>query len=214
MKHILFLLSFVILYSCKTDSKAELKAGSEESFAYDMYGLLIEEFNANNEIMKEQISDILYNKNLIEDNNAKIYDSLTTQYVAYLDNTYSELINHPKTDPSYYGGELSKIEYTNNFFFNGEDYSETGTEFISKMDNYRTEILKLVKDQNLKRRINNMLTTTLDSSIRTRDGQLIKALDYFYKDMPLISVLTRIKNKERSILEFENDFLKNLLINK
>jgi hypothetical protein len=95
------------------------------------------------------------------------------------------------------------------FFFDGENYSARGTEYITQMETYRTEILNLVDDKFLRKRIDLILKT---SDKVNRDGENIKYLDWFYKDMPIIAILTHIKNQERTILEIENDFLKNKLM--
>ncbi|SFZ95199.1 GldM N-terminal domain-containing protein [Flaviramulus basaltis] len=175
-----------------------------------MYGLLNEQLVEFNEILKAQISENLKKDKLTENESAKLYHTLTKEYLMYLDGIYSQLINNPKIEiPTDYEGEISKKEYSNDFFFNGEKYSENGAKFISKMENYRIEILKLVRDKNLGKRINVTLNST---DITGRNGK-IKYLDYFYKDAPLISVLAHIRQKENSVIEMENDFIKNILIN-
>ena len=200
MRKITFLLLLVIASSC-----------NQENEPYFMYGLLNEEFVYSSEMLKVQIAESLSNDNLINNESAKVYDNLTSKYLAYLDKTYSELISHPKIEKDRsYDGEFSKKKYINDLFFIGDEYSEKGTEFISKLEKYRTEILKLIKDRNLKKRVNTTLNTMY---IQNREGKKIKYLNYLYQDMPLISVLTHMKNKEKSILEFENDFLKNIQLN-
>ncbi|TYC08433.1 hypothetical protein ES677_14475 [Bizionia gelidisalsuginis] len=200
MRKITFLVLLVIASSCK-----------QENEPYSMYGLLNEEFVYSSEMLKVQIAESLSNDKLINNESAKVYDNLTSEYLAYLDRTYSELINHPKIEKDRsYDGEFSKKEYINDLFFIGDEYNEKGTEFISKLEKYRTEILKLIKDRNLTKRVNATLNTMY---IQNREGKKIKYLNYLYQDMPLISVLTHMKNKEKSILEFENDFLKNIQLN-
>jgi len=200
MRKITFLLLLVIASSCKQANEP-----------YSMYGLLNEEFVYSSEMLKVQIGESLSNEKLINNESAKVYDNLTSEYLAYLDKTYSELINHPKIEKDRsYDDEFSKKEYINDLFFVGDEYNEKGTEFISKLEKYRTEILKLIKDGNLTKRVNVTLNTMY---IQNREGKKIKYLNYLYQDMPLISVLAHMKNKEKSILEFENDFLKNIQLN-
>ena len=199
MKRIIFLLLLIITYSCK-----------QESENYYMYGLLNEEFVRSSAMLKEQIAANLVNEKIINDKSAKLYDSLTTEYLKYLDKTYSDLVNKIE-DPTYYGGEFSKNEFTNVFFFNGEEYTPKSTEFISKLEKYRTEILKLIINKNLAERVNAELNTL---NIQTSEGKTFKYLNYIYKDLPLISVIAHMKNREKTIVEFENDFLKNKLISK
>ncbi|TWO32839.1 hypothetical protein E1J38_008210 [Seonamhaeicola sediminis] len=137
------------------------------------------------------------------------YDSLTTEYLNYLSRTYYHLLNNSRiVDPSDYEGELTKVEYVNNMFFIKDNYSEKGKEFVAKMNNYRNEILKLIKDENLKYRINGILSS---EDILIRNGK-VKYLNYMYKDFPLIGVLTHMRYRENSIIDIEKDFICNLLI--
>ena len=175
-----------------------------------MYGLLNEEFVHSSEMLKAQIVENLVNEKLINDELAKSYDSLTTEYLNYLNETYFELTNKV-IDPANYDGELSKKEFINEFFFDGEKYNEKATEFISKLEKYRTEILELITDKNLEERVSHILNTDY---VLNREGKKYAYLNYMYKDLPLISVLAHMKNREKSIIEFENDFLKNRMLNK
>jgi hypothetical protein len=61
-----------------------------------MYGFLDEEFVFSIEILKVQISENLLNEKIINNESAKIYDSLTKKYLKYLDKTYSESENWKK----------------------------------------------------------------------------------------------------------------------
>lgn len=200
MKKTTFLLLLVITYSCK-----------QENDPYFMYGLLNSEFDNSSEILKVQIAESLLNDKLINNESVKKYDSLTTEYIKYLDKTYSDLISSPKIKKDEnHDLEFSKIEYINDLFFAENEYTEKGTEFTSKMNNYRTGILELIKDKNLAKRVKLTLNT---KNIRNGEGKKIDYLNYIYQDKPLIGVLTFMKNKEKSILEFENDFLKNRKLN-
>src|SRR5690606_36563031 len=118
MKYIKILLLFIIIYSCKTDSKTELQTDSDRNDTFAMYGLLMEEFNYSNGILREQLTENLTDKKFNEIHSVKIYDSLTKQYLNLLDQTYSELINSANLqDQSNYFGELSKKNYVNDYFF-------------------------------------------------------------------------------------------------
>ena len=197
MKKLLFLFLLVITYSCKQQKESNI-----------MYGFLNEEFVFSSEILKVEISENLKKDKIINNKSAKLFNSLTTEYLKYLNQIYSELTNNPKIkEDSSYEGELSKKEYSNKLFFIGEEYSEKGTEFVSKLEKYRTEILKLIENKNLVKRVNISLNTDY---ILNREAKKINYLNYIYKDLPLISVLAHLKNKEKSILEFENEFLKNI----
>ena len=148
----------VITYSCK-----------QENDPYFMYGLLNSEFDNSSEILKVQIAESLLNDKLINNESVKKYDSLTTEYIKYLDKTYSDLISSPKIKKDEnHDLEFSKKEYINDLFFAENEYTEKGTEFISKMNNYRTGILALIKDKNLAKRVKLTLNT---KNIRNGEGK-------------------------------------------
>ncbi len=200
MKKITILLLLVMIFSCK-----------KENDPYAMYGILNSEFDDSCQLLKVQISETLLHNKLIDNQTAKTYDSLTTQYLKYLENTYSELMSSPKIEKDgTYDGEFSKTEYINDLFFDHGEYSEEGMEFVSTMEHYRTEILELIQDKHLEERVYLTLNTAY---IQDHKGKRVEYLNYSYKDKPLIAVLTYMKNQEKSILEFENDFLKNRILN-
>lgn len=199
MKKITLLFLLIIISSCK-----------QENESYSMYGLMIEEFGHSSRMLKDQIAENISNDSLMNDKSAQLYHNLTTEYLKYLYNTYSELINKIE-EPTDYNGELSNKELINDFFFNGEKYNEKATEFISKLESYRTEILKLIDNENLEKRVRSELNTDY---IQNREAKKFYYLTYMYKDLPLISVLSHMKYREKVIIEFENDFLKNRMLNK
>ncbi|WP_406683653.1 hypothetical protein N1F78_13305 [Seonamhaeicola sp. MEBiC1930] len=175
---------------------------------YSMFGLLNEELNQKNEVLKIQISKNLSNPKFTQKESVKLYDSITKEYLNYLNNICSNLISNID-DPGDYEGELSNKKYVNKMFFIGDKYSEKGMEFIDKMDSYRTEALKLINDEHLKNRIIGVLSS---DDFLIRNGR-VNYLDYMYKDFPLIGVLAHMNLRVNSILEIENEFLKNTLIN-
>ena len=78
-----------------------------------MYGFLNEDFVFSSEILKVEISENLKKDKIINNKLAKLFNSLTTEYLKYLNQTYSELTNNPKIkEDSSYEGELSKKEYS------------------------------------------------------------------------------------------------------
>jgi hypothetical protein len=106
MKKIIFLVFITILISCKEDEKTI------------MYGFLQEQFYDSSNILKNQISEILISNNFTDKIQVKEYDSLTRQYLLYLENIHSDLTNLIKIKNSTISAnELSKIKYGNDFFF-------------------------------------------------------------------------------------------------
>ena len=205
-------------FSCKQaneindeDSKTDLLANSDKTDIYAMYGFLHQEFIYSSSLLKEQISELISNEKLTNDQNAQLYHQLTNEYLEYLEYVYSDLINNPKiAKEEFYDGEYSKTDYINEFFFDGEKYNQKASDFISKLEKYRSEILKLINHENLAKRVSGELNTDY---VVNRYAEKYDYLNYMYKDIPLISVLSHMKYRVKIILEFENDFLKNQLSN-
>ncbi|WP_313805653.1 hypothetical protein [Flavobacterium sp.] len=194
MKNILILIT-LILVSCNSNDKSKSES--------DVTSRVL--INDNNK----------YNSYLIENLNRKVressknseivkYDSLTKNYLNYLSEVETEITN-----------KSSEI------FFQGDEYSSKGKEFISKTNAYKTEIEKIVESENLKKRINLVLNTNdvqqpknvteIAENNETNNhaiGEIsIFYLDYYYKGSTKYQSLSFLSSKKRSILEIENEFI-------
>lgn len=174
--------------------------------------MLHDEFKNTCLTLEKQVSLKMSNKKLSKSKSANKYNSLTNEYLDYLNNLEIELINSvEKEDTNIFDEEFKKKEFTNKFFFSGNSYSEKANEYITKTIKYKNSILNLVNDSFLTEKINRNLDT---SDGLNRYAEVIKFMDYKYKDMPLVSVLTYLKSMKKNILQFEIEFLNNLLIKK
>ena len=166
------------------------------------YLILTKENTKYNSYLSENI------KNGIEKhkNNSEIinYDNFTKDYLDYLSSVEDE-ISKNKTD----------------IFFEKDNYSNKGKEFIKKTEFYKTEIEKLVVSENLKKRINLVLNTN-DVGIGTDGKQIaennesgemkvniiyIKYLNYYYSQLSNNQTLSFLSSKKRAILEMENEYI-------
>ncbi|WP_196892183.1 hypothetical protein [Aureivirga marina] len=207
MKKLLLVLLAIIVFSCKP----EFSSKNEENYTFDLTFKLYEETAYFNLRLKEQIQKSLKNKKLVNNKDVETYHQLTTDYIKYLDEVNSELIkNQNIQDFIYKYEEFLNKENVEILFFNGEKYNSKAEEFVLKLNQYRDKILKLVKDESLKQKIETRLNT---SSMLIQNGEQIFYLNYMYKDQPAISVLTHMKLRQFYLLDYENEFLKNQLIN-
>jgi len=201
----LTILSISVVYSCN-----EEKNNEKDNNNFAGYGLLTEELNTLNFLLKEQIIKELEDGYPEETNSHHIYDSLTTEYIAELDITSETLLNKVNIEtPTDYYGDFSNPEYINDYFFDGLKYNSKAVRFIQNTNTYRNELLKLVENKNLASKIEFILQT---HDPEMRNGEKIKYLNYYYKDMPLIGVIAYINHKKSSILQLELEYLKNLKI--
>ncbi len=201
-KLFLILLILGIITCCKNQSENEIANTNVVG-----YGILNEELEALNEHLKEQINSEMANGYMEWKNSYAIYDSITNDYVSFLDNTLNTLFDNVDFKyPVKYTGDFSKSEFINDYFFEELNYNQRAEEFVRKTNEYRTEILKLVEDEDLAYKIELILRT---HNPQMRNGEIIKYLNYYYKDKPLINVLAYINYKKKNVLELQLEFLKN-----
>lgn len=200
----LFLIFFILgaFTSCKNHSGNEI--GNTNVVGY---GLINEELEVLNAHLTKQIKYEMADGHTEWQNSDAIYDSLTSEYVSFLDNILNTLLdNVDYKSPIKYTGSFSKSEFVNDYFFEELDYNQRAEEFIRKTNQYRTEILKLVEDEYLANKIELILHT---HNPQMRNGEIIKYLNYYYMDKPLINVLAYLNHKKKSVLEFQLEYLKN-----
>ncbi|NAS11957.1 hypothetical protein [Poritiphilus flavus] len=195
------LLMLSIILACNVKQSK----GLEENNKYATYGLLTEELEAYNSFLRQQINKRLQNDSTYINKSHKIYDSLTIDYQNFLSQTIDELMNGIDFEKRLeYAGELSRKDLINNYFFEETEYSSIGFEFIDKTENYRNQILNLVTDDLLADKLTFILSTR---NLQNRKGEMIKYLDYFYKDMPLIATIMYLQHKQTTLSELELDFI-------
>lgn len=206
MKRIILIFALIII-GCKPNDESDQK---DRNRIYAMYGIMVGKYSSSSEVIQNEIYSTINKFDLAENKEARIYDSLTVQYYKYLEKVFRQIEDVAIVDlPSDYSGELSNEKHINNLFFEKHNYSNLGVEYLSKRELYKVQILNLVKDKSLAYRISHFLDTDNEP---IRDGQEISHLEFFFKNLPPISVMAYLKYNQYSILEFENEFIKNLLI--
>jgi hypothetical protein len=207
MKRIILIFTLIII-SCKPNDKTDQK---DRNQTYAMYGIMVGKYGLSSELLQKEIYATVNKFDLVENTESRIYDSLTVQYYKYLEKVFHQIEEITAVDlPGDYIGELSNKKHVNNLFFIKDNYSNLGMEYLSKREEYKNQILNLVKDNSLAFRISKFLNNDNET---VRDGEEISHLDFYFKDLPPISVMAYLKYNQYSILEFENEFIKNQLIN-
>lgn len=185
MKKLLIIIIF-ILVSC------EHRLSLEEKYEIT-YGLQIEENNKIDKILLENIKNkISESKDFEINHKLNIYDSLSNEYYNYLTVIEKEI--------KLKGDDL---------FFKNDKQSKKGIEFVLKSKKYKSEIEKLIISENLKKRINFIFGM---NDVVNKDNYSLNYLDYYFKGFPKIQSSSYINGKKRSVLEFENEFIDEMLI--
>ena len=197
MKYLIILTSIMFI-SCETGNKNAKTESQYES----TYRIIIKENDKYNSYLSENIKTKI-NENS-KNPNIVLYDSLTNEYLNYLSKIETEINKN--------GSEI---------FFDGDNYSAKGKEYENKTKSYKTEIEKFTSSINFKKRINLVLNTNsiqIPDNPTTiaenhEDGKTIADkvyafyLDYYFRGYSKTQSLAFIKNKKRSILELENEFI-------
>ena len=185
----------LILFSCNSNKE-------NENLCEVTNKILIKENSKYNEYLSENIKSIILKNE--ENFDVLKFEDLTNSYLEYLS----------KIDI-----EISKN--STEFFFENDNYSSKGKEFINKTKTYKTEIEKLVLNENLKKRINLVLNTNdinmpensndiaeSNETSEIKPGKIyVKYLDYYYRGFSKSQSTTFLLNKKKSILEIENEFI-------
>lgn len=194
MKNILILL-ILILFSCHSNKE-------NENLCEVTNKILIKENSKYNAYLSENIQSIILKNE--ENLDVLKFVDLTNSYLEYLS----------KID-----AKISKN--STELFFENDNYSSKGKEFINKTKTYKTEIENLVINENLKKRINLVLNTNdIEMPENTNDiaennetseikpGKIyVKYLDYYFRGFSKSQSSLFLLNKKKSILEIQNEFI-------
>jgi hypothetical protein len=208
MKKILILFLITLLISCESKSKNENNYDKNST----VYTILNYELDSHIESLNEQINHKI---SVLKNKDFKIgkFDSITKKYFNYLESTITELIEKSgvKDIGNYKNHEkLSSEKVISELFFENEKHTLKGEEFLNETKSYSKGILKTTENIFLKKRIENTVSIY---SVYNEKGKEIY-LNYHFNYISLISAITQLKNRQRNILEFENEFLNTMKFEK
>jgi gliding motility-associated protein GldM len=135
--------------------------------------------------------------------------ALSQEYFDYLE-TIKEGMLVGVEDPTDYQ-VMDKADYLNQHFFQGDNLADGGQEFMKRINDYRTEIAKLVPVR-LKSTVEARFEVGDENGkVLTRDESKQDWIEYHYKDFPLIASLTKLTALQADIKSTEEDALKSML---
>jgi|SRR5690606_5270003 len=207
MKYTLLIL-LILLIACDSKEQTEFPRLNSD---YVLYGLMIEKYSNSTHTIEEEMYSVINKNDMSSLKDAEKYDSLTVEYKLYLESVFQKILENATTNSEMdYSGDLSNKSITNDLFFFNDTINNYGNEFLIKQEEYRLEILPFVKNNQLKQRINLLLTS---DEATDRNGYKINYyLEYHFRDIPPIAVMFYIKYMQNSIVSFENDYFKNLAL--
>ncbi len=135
--------------------------------------------------------------------------SMSQEYYDYLQSLKDGMIEGVE-DPTDYQ-VMDKADYLNNHFFQGDNLAEGGQEFMKRINDYRTQIVKLVPAASQSTVKSRFEVGDENGKVEARDGSKQEWISYHYKDFPLIASLTKITALQADIKSTEEEALKSML---
>lgn len=186
------------------------------------FGLLNEKFEGN--VEKTALSNTQYLLSLQQkasENPAKFgplyenaldLETAATEFSSYLETLKTGMLATVKDPSDYEVMDLSN--YLDAEFFKGERLTEEGEEFISRIDSFKNELLRLIPDENETLRasvLERFETGDREHQVMNRDGQKLGWLNYHFEGFPLVASLTKISAMQSDIEGTEQEVLQSLL---
>ena len=156
----------------------------------DMYNVLSTDFDRDITYLTNKVNtqiDLL-ELDTISSNNVTDFHNLITEYNSYIEQL-----------------ELKLIESKENPFYLNDSKTDLGTEYISKSNFYRKQLLILIIDEKLKNQLKNKIQTD-NHSIKGKK-QMVSSFDYYFKGISKSGTIAYLKNKRRNLLEIENEYI-------
>ncbi|MDM9631544.1 gliding motility protein GldM [Robiginitalea aurantiaca] len=137
---------------------------------------------------------------------------LSQEYFDYIEEIKKSLVAEIE-DPTDYE-VMDKSDYLDQRFFQGDNLSPEGKEFMSRIHDYRTNVLAILGDKypdvtgELSERFQ---TGDADGKVTRRDGVKVDWLNYHVEGFPMIASLTKLSALQSDIKATEEDALKAML---
>jgi len=109
---------------------------------------------------------------------------------------------------------MDKADYLDQKFFQGDNLTKGGEEFLRRINDYRTQVSELVPDA-MKSTVKSRFAVgdgkKDDGKVEKRDGSRQDWIKYHYEGFPLIASLTKLTALQSDIKSTEEDALKAML---
>jgi len=143
--------------------------------------------------------------------NAQKISAVSAKLDGYLSTLKSDMVKDVKDTEDY--EVMDKPDYLDQLFFKGDQLKEEGKKFVSMIDEYRTEMNKVLPDSlypEIKKSINTNFST--EKVERKSDGKKIDWINYNYEGFPLIASLTKLTQYQADIKTTQSEVLSKMLV--
>lgn len=140
---------------------------------------------------------------------AKQIKELSQGYFDYLGGLKSGMMEKVE-DPKDYA-RMDNADYLDDLFFQGDNLSEGGKEFMKRINDYRTQVAA-ISPAALKEAVNSRFQTGDENGkVEKRDGSKQDWINYHYEGYPLVASLAKLTALQSDVKSTEEDALKSML---
>ncbi|NNE77831.1 MAG: gliding motility protein GldM, partial [Pricia sp.] len=142
--------------------------------------------------------------------NAQQIKAMSQEYFDYLESLKSEMTDDLEDDKDY--ARMDNSDYLDQKFFQGDNLSDGGQEFMKRLTDYRTQVAAIVPD-GLKESVVTRFKTgdDEDGKVEKRDGTRQDWINYHYEGYPLVASLAKLTALQADVKATEEAALKTML---
>ena len=164
----------------------------------------IEASNDIRSIKNESLLEIIFLN--AEKNDELFPQKKAAERVHEISNNFSKYLSDLKTVIK----EKNTTEFVDELFFNGEDISEEGIEFLNYIENYKSSLIATVEASNPE--IVGIVKSNFDiGSIKDRRGQQTNWLTLNYRGFPPTSSIIKLSEMQADVKSIETKFYSSLI---
>lgn len=143
--------------------------------------------------------------------NAKSVKQLSSEFNSYLSELKTKMMATVEDENDY--EVMDKPDFLDQYFFKGDNYTEEGQEFVTKINEYRTAVTAVLDSfPEVKETVEERFDTGgEEGKVKNRDGRPVDWLDYHFKGFPLVASLTKITQMQTDVKTTEEDVLSTML---
>lgn len=186
------------------------------------FGLMNEKFeSSNSKITESNLAFLTGLETKASENEAKfgplLKDAkkikvLSQEYFDYLEGLKKEMVSTIE-DPTDYQ-VMDKSDYLDQKFFNGENLSKDGEEFMSRLNSYRDQVSAILPEEfkEIKAAVQvRFKAGNENGEVEKRDGTMQRWLNYKYEGYPSVASLTNLTSIQSDIKTTEQEVLQAML---
>ena len=136
---------------------------------------------------------------------------LSSEYYNYLGDLKNRMTEKLEDDQDY--EVMDKSDFLDQEFFQGDNYTKEGKDFVGRIDGYRIEVSRILGEdfKEVASTLDSRFSTGENGKATNRDGKKIDWLNNHIKGFPLVASMTKITQLQADIKATEEEALSAML---